>query len=485
MPAHDVTVTGTFSINSYKLTYIVDGEEYKSYEVEYGTDITPEAAPTKEGYTFSGWSDIPATMPAHDVTVSGTFSINKYKLIYIVDGEEYKNYEVEYGSAITPEPLPEKEGYFFSGWSEIPETMPAHDVIVTGSFTKGNYKLIYKVDGQVYKTVNYDFGDTITPEAAPTKEGYVFSGWSDIPATMPAHDVTVTGTFSINSYKLTYIVDGEEYKSYEVEYGSAITPEAAPTKEGYVFSGWSDIPATMPAHDVTVTGTFSINSYKLTYIVDGEEYKSYEVEYGGAITPEPLPVKEGYTFSGWSEIPATMPAHDVIVTGTFAVNKYKLIYMVDGEVYKSFELEFGSVIIPELKPVREGYTFTGWSWIPTKMPAEDVTVTGMFIINSYKLTYMIDEEVYKEVLYEYGETITPEPQPDGTYLRFEWVGLPKTMPAHNVTVHASYETGIMDVLTLQGIKGIYTPNGKKLEKMQKGMNILLMNNGTIRKMVVK
>ena len=57
-----------------------------------------------------------------------------YKLIYIVDGEEYKTVEYEEGESIIPEPAPTKEGYFFSGWSEIPETMPACDVTVTGSF---------------------------------------------------------------------------------------------------------------------------------------------------------------------------------------------------------------------------------------------------------------------------------------------------------------------------------------------------------------
>ncbi|MBQ1492504.1 MAG: InlB B-repeat-containing protein, partial [Blautia sp.] len=46
-------------MNKYKLIYQVDGEEYKSYEIEFGASITPEAAPTKEGYTFSGWSGIP------------------------------------------------------------------------------------------------------------------------------------------------------------------------------------------------------------------------------------------------------------------------------------------------------------------------------------------------------------------------------------------------------------------------------------------
>ena len=57
--------------------------------------------------------------------------------------------------------------------------------------------------------------------------------------------------------------------------------------------------------------------YKLTYIVDGKEYKSYEYEEGKSITPEPSPAKDGYCFSGWSEIPETMPAHDVTVTGSF------------------------------------------------------------------------------------------------------------------------------------------------------------------------
>lgn len=67
----DVT-NPTYSL--YKLTYLIDGEVYTSYDVAYGTTITPEAEPTKEGYTFSGWSDIPETMPAHDVTIYGSYT---------------------------------------------------------------------------------------------------------------------------------------------------------------------------------------------------------------------------------------------------------------------------------------------------------------------------------------------------------------------------------------------------------------------------
>ena len=63
--------------------------------------------------------------------------------------------------------------------------------------------------------------------------------------------------------------------------------------------------------------SLDVTKYTLTYIVDGEVYKTYELSEGATITPEPEPTKEGYDFSGWSEIPATMPAHDVTITGSF------------------------------------------------------------------------------------------------------------------------------------------------------------------------
>jgi len=347
------------------------------------------------------------------------------------------------------------------------------------------HTLTYVVDGDVYKAYEIEEGENITPEETPTKEGYTFSGWSEIPETMPAHDVTVTGSFSINKYKLTYVVDGEEYKSYEVEYGATITPEAYPTKEGYTFSGWSEIPGTMPANDVTITGSFTINQYQVTYIVDGAIFKTEYVEYDSKLTPPSIPEKEGYSFA-WNEYPETMPANDIIITGQYSINKYKLAYTVDGEEYKSYETEYGAAITPEKTPTKEGYTFSGWSEMPATMPAHDVTVSGTFAVNKYKITYIMDNKVYKEVMCEYGATVTPEPQPVGVYDTFEWIGQPETMPAHDVVVYAVYTSGIADALmiTQQNVR-IYTPNGKKLDKLQKGLNIVVLNDGTVKKVVIK
>jgi hypothetical protein len=60
-----------------------------------------------------------------------------------------------------------------------------------------------------------------------------------------------------------------------------------------------------------------IPEHTLTYMVDGEVYKTYSIEEEEEIIPEPEPMREGFSFSGWSEIPETMPDHDVTVTGTF------------------------------------------------------------------------------------------------------------------------------------------------------------------------
>ena len=110
---------------------MVDGMEYQKTNVDYGTALTAEAEPTKEGYSFSGWSEVPETMPSHDVTITGAFTINQYNVKFIVDGEVVSEQKLDYGTKIDVPEVAEKEGYTCSGWSEVPETVPAHDVTIT------------------------------------------------------------------------------------------------------------------------------------------------------------------------------------------------------------------------------------------------------------------------------------------------------------------------------------------------------------------
>ena len=472
MPAGDVTVSGTFSVNYYDVIYMIDGEVYEVISVAYGENIVPIKEPTKDGYIFSGWSGIPSTMPAQDITVTGTFRKKQsYNLTYLVDGEVYNVVTVEEGSAISPIDEPVKEGYTFSGWQGLPATMPAGDVTVSGTFSVNYYDVIYMIDGEVYEVISVAYGENIVPIKEPTKEGYIFSGWSEIPSTMPAQDVTITGTFrKKQSYNLTYLVDGEIYKVLTVEEGSTIEPVAEPAKEGYTFSGWQGLPATMPAGDVTVNGTFSLNSYTVIYKIDGKVYKSETVEYGSAITLIDAPIKEGYTFSGWSDAPATMPAGDVVVEGYFTVNHYTLTYIVDGEVYSTESIVYGSTIEPIAEPAREGYTFSGWQGLPATMPARDVTVSGSFTANSYELIYLVDGEEYKRESVKYGASIVPEPAPSKEGHTFSgWSEIPVVMPACDVLVVGTFTVNIYTV--------IYIVDGKEYARVDVpyGENIELID----------
>ena len=484
MPAEDVVIVGSFTANEYTVTYLVDGKPYETAEAYlYGTAVKLKEAPEKEGYTFSGWDHKEDfTMPAENVVINGSFSINSYKVTYEVDGNAYGKEETyEYGSAVTLQKEPEKEGYTFSKWDhEDGFAMPAHDVVIKGSFKINSYKVTYKVDGeQVGEAETYEFNAPVTLREAPEKEGYTFSGWSrDTGFDMPAKDVVIEGSFTINNYTVTYLVDGKQTGETETyQYNQEVTVKADAEREGYTFSGWSseDVKENfiqkllsnsiagrtfhMPAKNVEIEGSFDINSYKVTYKVDGKPVGEVETyNYGTLVTVRQSPEKEGYTFSGWSRTEAfEMPAEDVVIEGSYKINSYTVTYKVDGEQYGEKETyEYGAAVTLREKPSREGYTFKGWSYENGfKMPAEDVVIEGSYEINSYTVTYKVDGQQYGEPeVYKYNELVRlkSEPTKEG-YTFSHWnYGEDFQMPAKDVVIEGNF--GINSYTVTYKIDGV-------------------------------
>ena len=415
-----------------------------------------------------------------EVVAAATFT--SFTLRFVVEGETVGEQFVRAGAAVVAPEVEERVGHSFV-WTGLPQTMPSNDVTVTGAYTANSYTVTYMVDGELYKTENYAYGATIAAAEAPTKEGHSFSGWSEIPATMPAKDVTVTGYFTINKYLVTFKIDDEVIVADSLEYGAAIVVPEAPDREGYTFDGWGEVAETVPASDVTYEGSYTINSYQLTYVVDGETVKSDSVVYGTAIVALEEPTKEGHTFSGWNEVPATMPAKDVTVTGYFTINKYLVTFKIDDEVIAADSLEYGAAIVAPDAPDREGYTFDGWGEVAETVPASDVTYEGSYTVNIYKVYYYVDEELVHTAEVAYGEPIPEyvyEPTEEG-YTFLGWIGdTYETMPAHDVTYTANIDNGIEQLtidksqLTIYDLKGrkvtdtenlkggIYIVNGKKV-----------------------
>jgi len=341
------------------------------------------------------------------------------------------------------------------GWKEFKRKRVIHDENDPSvTFTAKDYSRYY---GDKNPYFGYDVSDyTIHVDGSPelSCEATETSAVGDYPIIIAKgtienyNDTYVNGTLTVTKAPLIITAN-----SITIKQGEDI-PLLTLNYEGFKNNETEEVLTTKPTITTTATSESEPGIYDIT--ISGAEAQNYEISYvSGTLTIEP---------------------------GIF-----KLTYMVDGEIYKSYDIEYGTTIIPEPAPTKEGYTFSGWSTIPETMPAHDVTISGTFSINSYKLTYTIDDKVYKETMYEYGASITPEPQPEGDYATFEWIGVPQTMPAHDVVVKASYTvTDISEIpMSLQQDIRIYSPNGKMLDRPQKGLNIIKYSDGAKRKVVLK
>ena len=228
--------------------------------------------------------------------------------------------------------------------------------------------------------------------ADPTKEGYTFIGWYNGESewnfeTPVTADLTLTAKWQINRYTITFdTAGGSEVPSITQDYGTAITPPAAPTRTGYTFAGWDrESPTTMPAGDMTITARWTVNQYTITFKPEnGGQDIVIKQDYGTAITAPANPTKTGYTFAGWDKtIPSTMPAENITLTARWTVNQYTITFKPEnGGQDIVIKQDYGTAITAPANPTKTGYTFAGWDkTIPSTMPAEDMTITARWTEN--------------------------------------------------------------------------------------------------------
>ena len=533
----DVTVTVTYTIITFTVTFKDwDGRLLKEENVKWNANATAPADPSRDGYTFKGWDKAFSNIKAN-TEVTALYDINTYTLSFDANGgSAVSDIKQAYATAVTA-PSTTRTGYTFVKWtgddgSEVPSIMPARNINFTASWTANKYTIAFDANNGTGTTASvnatYD-ADAVLTANGFTRTGFSFAGWNtakDGSGTAYADKATVRNLASengakatlyaqwtANSYTVTYRVDGNETAKQTYKYGETIKAIADPVKTGYTFMGWKEtLPAAMPANDITVDAIFEVNTYTLTYTVDGAFYKSFEVKYGEAITATAEPAKTGYTFSGWNGVPSTMPANDVTVTGTFTVNSYKLTFMSDGKVYDEKTYDFGADVTAPAAPTKTGYTFAGWDKeIPAAMPAENTVITakwipasdtsvkveyyvesltGEYVLkntlvdsattdaeytaeipaydgftfdaansvitgivkadsslvltvrysrNTYTLSYTVDGKAHTSLTYKFGETVTPAAAPEKTGYTFSgWQGVPETMPANDVEASGTF-----------------------------------------------
>src|SRR5699024_3719837 len=237
---------------------------------------------------------------------------------------------------------PTRAGYTFSGWSNLPHTVVAGTNMITATWHAIDYHVTYDGNGHDGGSVptdstNYHIGDIMTVNVThiPTKVGYTFSGWSDgsvvyaaggtTSFTMSASDVTLTAIWSADVQVVTWDyaggVDGNNQPTkvennvwHTDEVISASDAPAAPTRAGYTFAGWSTLPYTVVAGTNTITAMWSANIQTVEWDYAGGVDSSGNSKYTdnstwhtdeviSASDAPAIPSRVGYTFSGWSTLP--------------------------------------------------------------------------------------------------------------------------------------------------------------------------------------
>ena len=252
------------------VTFLSDGESAAPPQIRANTPADQPADPTKEGYTFIGWYKGEekwnfADAVTEAMTLTAKWQLNQYTITFdTAGGSEVAPITQDYGTTITAPANPAKTGYTFAGWDrESPTTMPAGDMTITARWQVNQYTITFKPEnGGQDIVIKQDYGTAITPPAAPTRTGYTFAGWDrEIPTAMPAENMTITARWQVNQYTITFKPEnGGEDIVITQDYGTAITPPAAPTRTGYTFAGWDrESPTTMPAGDMAITARWTEN----------------------------------------------------------------------------------------------------------------------------------------------------------------------------------------------------------------------------------
>ncbi len=409
MPANDVNLKATWTVETYVLKFNTDGgNEIGDIIVTYNEDITSKipANPTKEGHTFTGWSEtIPTVVPdlgenGAEKTFTATWDVDNYTVTWIVDGaEDVVTYA--YGADIKV-PAPTKTGYVFAGWdAEVPATMPAENLTFNGSWnpaTDTKYTVnihTMEADGQYTVATEVLEGTTeSTANAVYTVEEGFELGENSVTSGTVAADGTLVLDVYLNRKTVTISFNtdgGSAVDAVSGLYGADVVVTKEPTKTGYKFEGWKDIPATFPATDIEVTAIWSAKTFDATFNANGGAFADGSAEtkvptvFNEAIVAPDAPTMKGHKFEGWTPSVDKMTEEGMSFTAVWTPVEYNAVFdanggkFTDGSSTATVPTTFGEAIVAPAAPTRDGYIFSTWTPAVGSMTEEGMTFTAEWI----------------------------------------------------------------------------------------------------------
>ena len=239
--------------------------------------------PTRTGYDFAGWSATkdgavefaPGAVYRADenLTLYAVWTVQTYTVRFDANGGSGAPQDTQktYGTRIIlPQVLLSKPDFLFLGWATEPDAQAAKYRAGDTYTAEGNttlyavwkpysYLVVFRANGgsnapaSAWKVKDVPF---LIPAEKPTRENYVFLGWStdpdaEIPEYSPGDELTVNGEtvlFAVwgkGCYLIAYDANGGgNAPSDQIKQeGEALTlTDKIPDREGYSFLGWALTP---------------------------------------------------------------------------------------------------------------------------------------------------------------------------------------------------------------------------------------------------
>jgi len=316
----NASLTAKWTVNTYTISYVLNGGTKGTNAPTTGIfdSVLTIDNPTKEGYTFAGWtiSGLNIETAKHGVTEDTvvsqiTSSETKIMSMYFKNltgnangtvtltanytADEHTLTLKPNGGTVTKEeinvtydefylglPTPEKEGYTFVGWfiGDI-QIKNGDKVTITGNatatanWTANTYTIKYELNSgtagtNAPTTGTYDANVTISN---PTRAGYTFAGW-----TITGYDDTARHGTSTN----------------------AITSTIASTTTKIKSTYFKNLRTT--SGTVTLTANWTANTYTISYVLNSGTAGTNAPTSGTYNSNVTIsnPTRAGYTFTGWT-----------------------------------------------------------------------------------------------------------------------------------------------------------------------------------------
>ncbi len=356
-----------------------DGSDWQNNYTNENGEVTPSAAPVRDGYVFAGW------------VYAGTDQVVDFS-----------------------QPLQGGSDHFmlFAKWTEAPSKV----LNVTYAANGGQF-----ADGNNVMQGQTDSNGIARQPLAPTRDGYVFAGWYyhsngtdpvdfNQPIVGGGKNVTLFAAWTPakqdKTVEILYVANGGTFfDGNDTMQGVTDTDGIArlplqPTREGYDFLGWSydrdgndpvDFTKAIVAgsgHAIVYAQWKQNNEKTVLYVANGGAFADGNETMEGVtdsdgVARQPLaPTREGYTFTGWTydaagtepvDFTKPIPGGGQHVTffaqwAELANNEKDVLYVANGGVFADGNetlqgvTDGDGVARQPLAPTREGYTFAGWTY---------------------------------------------------------------------------------------------------------------------------